>query len=268
MKISSYLKTGASIIIPTWNNFKYVKACVESIEKYSYFQHEIILHINEGVDGTLDFFKNSKFKFTLSNENIGVCKSMNEAYKLASKDIIFYFNDDMFALPDWDLEIYNFCENFNIPKEALISSTMIEPRDNNPCCLAPYNYGTDIESFNLKDLLKDLPELKKIKTNMNGSTWPPNMMHKDLWNKINGYSEEFSPGFGSDPDIAKKLYDIGVRYFIGVGSSLIYHFMCKTTACKNFYHNNGEFQFYHKHGLSINDFVYHLLQRGTPWTPS
>jgi glycosyltransferase involved in cell wall biosynthesis len=265
MKISKDLEQGCSIIIPTWNNFKYITKCVESIQKYSNFNHEIILHINDGSDGTLNYAIDNNIKFSYSKKNIGVCKSMNNGYKLSSKKIIFYFNDDMIALPEWDLEIFKFCQQYDIPKESLISSTMIEPKDNNICCLAPRNYGLDIDNFELDRLLNDLPLLKTLKPNVNGSTWPPNMIHRDLWEKINGYSEEFSPGFGSDPDIAKKLYDIGVRNFIGIGSSLVYHFMCKTTSNKSFIHNNGELQFYIKHRMSINYFVYMVLKRGTPW---
>lgn len=265
MKISDILQQGFSILIPTWNNFEYLKQCVNSIETYSNFNHEIVLHINEGNDGTLDYALSKNIKFSYSSSNIGVCKALNSAYKLASKDIICYFNDDMFALPEWDFEIFKFCKNFSISKESVLAATMIEPRDNNICCLSPYNYGLDIDSFELERLLNDLNFLKTLKPNINGTTWPPNMMHKDLWDKVDGYSEEFSPGFGSDPDIIKKLYDTGIRNFIGIGSSLVYHFMCKTTSVKNFAHNDSELQFFNKHGIWINDFVNNVLKRGSIW---
>ena len=42
-----------SIIIPTFNNLEYLKLCLKSIQKNSKFDHEIIVHINEGNDGTL-----------------------------------------------------------------------------------------------------------------------------------------------------------------------------------------------------------------------
>ncbi len=47
-----------SILIPTWNNLRYLKLCVESIKKNSRFNHQIIVHVNEGSDGTLgwDFY--------------------------------------------------------------------------------------------------------------------------------------------------------------------------------------------------------------------
>ena len=52
-----------SIIIPTFNNIDYLKICLNSIKKNSSFDHEIIIHINEGVDGTLEFVKNNNIKF-------------------------------------------------------------------------------------------------------------------------------------------------------------------------------------------------------------
>ena len=46
-----------SIIIPTFNNLDYLKLCLDSINKNSKYNHEIIIHINEGIDGTIEFFK-------------------------------------------------------------------------------------------------------------------------------------------------------------------------------------------------------------------
>ena len=49
-----------SIIIPTFNNLKYLKLCLKSIKKNSQFKHEVIIFINEDSDGTLDFVKDEK----------------------------------------------------------------------------------------------------------------------------------------------------------------------------------------------------------------
>ena len=46
-----------SIIIPTFNNLEYLKICLNSLIKNSNYNHEIIVHINEGKDGTIDFLK-------------------------------------------------------------------------------------------------------------------------------------------------------------------------------------------------------------------
>jgi glycosyltransferase involved in cell wall biosynthesis len=41
-----------SIIIPTFNNLDYLKFFLRSLKINSEFDHEIILHINDGSDGT------------------------------------------------------------------------------------------------------------------------------------------------------------------------------------------------------------------------
>ena len=55
-----------SIIIPTFNNLDYLKLCINSIKKNSTFQHEIIVHVNEGIDGTTQYLKDQKIKTTFS----------------------------------------------------------------------------------------------------------------------------------------------------------------------------------------------------------
>ena len=63
-----------SILIPTYNNLSYLKLCLESLEKNSSFKHQIIIHINEGTDGTLDFVKKNNYNYTFSDNNIGMPK--------------------------------------------------------------------------------------------------------------------------------------------------------------------------------------------------
>ena len=48
-----------SILIPTFNNLDYLKICIESLRKNSNFDHQIIVHVNEGSDGTLEYVKGS-----------------------------------------------------------------------------------------------------------------------------------------------------------------------------------------------------------------
>ena len=59
-----------SIVIPTFNNLECIKLCINSIKKNSKYNHEIILHINDGSDGTLDFARINNIFFTHSNDNI------------------------------------------------------------------------------------------------------------------------------------------------------------------------------------------------------
>ena len=91
-----------SIVIPTYNNLDYLKLCLKSLEKNSSFEHEILFHINDGSDGTLNHIKNSGYKYTYSEKNIGLCSAINKVSKLATKKYILYSHDDMYFCPEWD----------------------------------------------------------------------------------------------------------------------------------------------------------------------
>ena len=55
-----------SIVIPTWNNLGFLRLCVESMRKNSKFRHQIILHINDGSDGTVEWAREEKLAFSRS----------------------------------------------------------------------------------------------------------------------------------------------------------------------------------------------------------
>jgi len=68
-----------------------------------------------------------------------------------------------------------------------------------------------------------------IKKNWRGASWPPNVVHKNMWDLVGGFSIEFSPGMYSDPDFSMKLWQAGIRIMYGVGKSMVYHFGEKST---------------------------------------
>ena len=92
-----------SIIIPSFNNLDYLKLCIDSLHKNSHYKNEILVHINEGTDGTIDFLKEKKITFTYSEDNIGLCSACNLISKKSTFDYILYSHDDMYFLPNWDL---------------------------------------------------------------------------------------------------------------------------------------------------------------------
>ncbi|MCC8170802.1 MAG: glycosyltransferase family 2 protein [Parabacteroides sp.] len=86
-----------SILIPTWNNLGYLRLCLESIRKNSTYTHQILIHVNEGSDGTLEWVKQSGYKYNYSKENIGVCWALNGLRSLVKTEYILYMNDDMYV---------------------------------------------------------------------------------------------------------------------------------------------------------------------------
>ena len=92
-----------SIMIPSWNNLNYLQLCINSIRKNSYYPHQLIVHINEGSDGTLEWIQSQPdISYSYSTVNVGVCYALNSCRTLAITDYLLYINDDMYVCPNWD----------------------------------------------------------------------------------------------------------------------------------------------------------------------
>ncbi|NPA34695.1 MAG: glycosyltransferase family 2 protein [Chlorobi bacterium] len=216
-----------SILIPSWNNLEYLKTCIKSIRKNSIFpDHEILVFVNEGADGTLEWVRSNRLQYIHSLENVGIARAVNQLAAMSTSPFLVYFNDDMYALPGWDLELSNWIHSFDHDRFVL-SATMIEPVDTGNSCVVVKDFGQDINNFNESQLLSEFRGLRR--PHWQGAMWPPLLMPRTLWFEIGGFSVEFPGGFYTDPDLMAKAYYVGVRDFIGVGTSLVYHFMQKTT---------------------------------------
>jgi glycosyltransferase involved in cell wall biosynthesis len=250
-----------SILIPTWNNLGFAKLCVDSIRRHSFFPHQVILHINEGSDGTLDWARHQNLDFTHSPDNIGICAAVNLARTLARTDYIVYMNDDMVVCPRWDLALWEEICALGHP-HFFLSSTMLEPYPTRSSpVIAPRDYGVTVETFDEARLLRefDTPE----KADWSGATRPPNIVHKSLWDLAGGYSIDFSPGSYSDPDFSMKLWSLGIRHFRGIGRSRVYHFVSKSI--ERIEMNCGRKQFLRKWGITSSTLEKHLLRLGEPF---
>ncbi|MCC6251160.1 MAG: glycosyltransferase family 2 protein [Bacteroidia bacterium] len=246
-----------SIVIPTWNNLEYLKLCVNSIKKNSAHQHQIIVHVNDGSDGTLDYIKEEQIEYTYSADNIGICYAVNQAAALAQHDYIVYMNDDMYVCPLWDKYIIE--EIQKLPDDDfMFSGTLIEPRDTGNLCVINANFGNNISNFNEKQLLENYRSFSK--SDWQGSAWPPTIVSKTKWNMVGGYSIEFSPGMSSDDDFAMKMWQSGCRIFKGISKSRIYHFQAKSTG--KIKKNDGRKQFLLKWGINQSGFNKHFIHRG------
>ncbi len=255
-----------SILIPSWNNLDYLKCCVDSIRKNSRYDHQIIVHINEGKDGTLDWVKGQNLNYTYSQENVGVCYGFNAPSSLAKTDYVVMSDDDYYFAPDWDHYLLE--EIKSIGHEYFcVTGTMIEhsPTQYNSI-LAPFDFGKTVHDFQEEKFLKEFKEIPF--TDWTGGNWYPMVLHRKIWTLIGGLSVEFTPGMASDPDMMMKLWHCGVRYYKGVSKSRVYHFGSKSTARVK--KNDGNKQFLLKWGLSkstLFEFYLRLGQKFVGITP-
>lgn len=245
-----------SILIPSWNNLGFLKLCVESIRRHSVCQHQIIVHVNEGTDGTLQWVKDEGIDYTYSEKNIGVCFSMNMMRTKVMTDYICFLNDDMYVLPGWDSALSDEIERLP-DNRFFLSATTIQPHTAGPSLIVA-DYGDRLDNFRERQLLEDYKKL--CLNDWMGATMPPNVVHRDMWDLVGGYSVELTPGMYSDPDFTAKLWLCGVRYMKGLSASRVYHFESKST--QKVKKNRGQMQFLLKWGLTSSTFRRLYTYRG------
>ncbi len=245
-----------SIILPTYNNLEYLKITLESISKNSKYKHDIIVHVNEGTDGSLDYIRNKKIDFTYSPKNLGLCTGVNTAAKKAKTNYILYSHDDMYFCPGWDTCLDKEVKKLNTDKFYL-SASMIEKNSGH----IQFDAGDNFSDFDEDKLLKNFKNINYF--DFQGSHWAPHLIHKKIWNEIGGFSEEFNPGMGSDPDLNMKLWQYGVRIFKGLSGFKVYHFgSISLRKKKNLSVNNGTKTFLKKWKITPTFFTKHYLRGG------
>ena len=250
-----------SIIIPTLNNLEYLKICIKSIKNNSKFDHEIIPHVNIGTDGTLEFLKNNNIDFTFTEYNSGICKGMNLAAKKAKNDYLLYAHDDFYFCPNWDMILKNEIDLIG-HDNFYLSGTMMNNGQ------IDFDCGNSYNDFDEDKFLKNYQNYNYY--DFQGSTWAPHLIHRKIWNQVGGFSEEFYPGTGSDPDLNMKLWNIGIRIFKGINDFKVYHFGSIVTrrykdhpTIKTESGSRGAKIFLLKWGMSINFFKKFFLKSET-----
>jgi GT2 family glycosyltransferase len=249
-----------SIIIPTWNNLPYLKLCLDSVRRNTRSSPQVVLHINDGSDGTLEWVREHGYAFTHTVKNSGVCEAVNLARTQAIGRYLLYLNDDMYVCPGLDSLLLGRAAEFEGRgvMRYMISGTMIEAKDSGNACTVNADFGHRLEEFRESELLAELPRLQRA--DWCGSTWPPLLMRRDDWDAVGGFSVEYFPGMYSDPDLSMKMWLLGCRNYLGVGDAMVYHFPSRSTGRVR--HNRGRVQFLRKWGITAKTFDRYLLHRG------
>ena len=230
-----------SLLVPTWNNLPYLQLFVQSLRRHSAREHQLLVHANEGSDGTRAWLRAEGIEHTASDANIGICHAVNLLGAKARGDYVVYLNDDMVLAPGWDTALDRAVERCGRHGAFMLSGTMVEPVNSGNACVVHADFA---------------------RANWLGATWPPTLVSRELWHQVGGYSIEFSPGMGSDNDFSMKLWQAGCRVFLGVGNSLAYHF--SETSTRRIRKNDGRRQFLMKWGMTQSGFDRHYLRRGAP----
>lgn len=96
-----------SIVVLTYNQLAYTKACLESILRWTaYPNYELIVVDNDSQDGTADYLRefekrDSRIKVILNGKNLGFAAGNNVGLRVATGKFLVLLNNDTIVSPGW-----------------------------------------------------------------------------------------------------------------------------------------------------------------------
>lgn len=229
-----------SIVIPTTGNVRYLMQAVDSIFKSSKMDEvELIIIDNGSQDATPSFLEQLKSQFpntvVIRNEtNEGFCKATNQGMAAAKGKYITWLNDDVIVSQNW-LDLLE--SALNDKNNTHPNVGLVGPLTNYAGGRQELNLGKKIEPGDTNNISKALQGeyfTQIAKLSGQGVTPTPNnpasflsgfclMMKREVYDKIGGIDELYSPGGFCDNDFLVRATNAGYGAAICT-ICFIYHF--------------------------------------------
>jgi glycosyltransferase involved in cell wall biosynthesis len=217
--------------IPSRNNLRYLKNAVRSVRENSFRKdHDIIIFVDEDRDGTVDWLKENKEKYSIDyilnpkiNEELaGVAYAYNRCVEAARTDVVMILHADMYLAQDADINLFK-----HLKSKFIVSATRIEPPLHPP---SPdkivYDFGlwpeTDVEDGFQEDLFNAYVSflLEKGRDKVTTGIFAPWMCLKEDYLAVGGHDEQFK--MNDDIDIF-NTFIINNFALLQSADSFVYH---------------------------------------------
>ena len=209
-----------SIILLTYNNLEYTKACLESI--YTYTEegtYELIVVDNASTDGTREYLVNdSRIRVVFNKENVGFPKGCNQGIDLANpENDILLLNNDTIVTTNWLTNL----------KRCLYSDVKIGAVG--PVCNQQENrQGV---SFSYTDL-KQMQELALKNNRFDPEKWEEKLfligycllIKREVINQLKNLDEAYTPGYVEDNDLSLRILKLGYKLIL-CHDTFIHHYL-------------------------------------------
>ncbi len=198
-----------SIIIPTFNNWKYTEECINSIRQYTNTDYELIVVDNASTDETIPQLKNyDKVKILKNETNLGFPKAINKGILNAKGNYIVIMNNDVVVTEGWlkrMLEIAGSDEKIGIvgPVSNAVSGVQLDKEAKYNTLDEMHKYAAKLKEKN-EGKISEFPRVAFLCT----------LIKKEVIETIGGLDERFSPGNFEDDDFCLRSQLAGFKTVI------------------------------------------------------
>lgn len=88
----------SSILMPTWKT-THLNFCFETLRRHPTREHQLVVHANEGSDGTRAWLRDQGVAHIASDTNVGICHAVDVAVETVRGDYVLYLSNHMVLAP-------------------------------------------------------------------------------------------------------------------------------------------------------------------------
>lgn len=211
---------GTSIIILSYNTLKLTRLCIESIRKYTQTEpYEIIVVDNASTDGSVSWLKKQRDLHCIFNtENKGFPAGCNQGLQIAAGSELLLLNSDVVVTPRWLTQL----------KRALYSRKEIGVVG----CVT--NRCSNLQQITVPYEINDMESMEKFAEDYNHTDshkWTRRLVligfcylfKRDVYERLGGLDELFSPGNFEDEDYTLRIWQAGYEAIL-CSDTFIHHF--------------------------------------------
>lgn len=246
-------KPPVSIILPTKGNLKLLKPCIESIEKSSYKNYEIIIVDNSKKEETRKYLGGLQHKVLFYNESFNFAKINNFAVKYARGEHVIFLNDDTQVISqDW---IEKMLEHSVKPTVGTVGVLLFYLNDTIQHAGVLIGVG-GITSHAFEGLQRNDPGYKGLVQTVrecSAVTGACLMIKKGLFEQVGGFDEQLAFSF-NDVDLCLRLREKGYLVIYTPDAQLYHH----GTASRSYTEDNEEIRYFVKRW-------HNLILKGDPY---
>ncbi|MDL1970809.1 MAG: glycosyltransferase [Candidatus Desulfofervidaceae bacterium] len=229
--------------MPVYNKIKYTRQCIETLFRVTPLDlFELIIVNNASTDGTKEFLDEltkqvSNVRIIHNEENLGFAKACNQGAKVAEGKYLVFLNNDTIPLASWLEEMIGAAESDK--NVGIVGSKLIFPDGTiQHAGVVVYDFPYPVSPYHIYYRKPtDIPEANIMKE-YQAVTGACMLIHKDVFERIGGFDEEFLNGY-EDVDLCFRVRELGYKV-IYCPNSMLYHFEGQTKGRHNLEKENLE----------------------------
>lgn len=212
------------IIIPTYNNFKYLRACVDSIRKNTDWPYNIIV-VNSGTDETANWImRQNDIIYHNSPTRLCFSQANNIGLQIAKEGYVCFLNDDTIVAENWLPALMHEAMKPGVGGVNPFSNCDIGWLHNEPINIGGVELRAGMKYEEIENIIPQLYKYQhpKVVTNRKWLAFFSTVIPRHVINRV-GLLDENLKSNAEDLDYCIRIEQLGYR-FVTTFDSFVFHF--------------------------------------------